>query len=151
MKFANDGFFPHFFTKISKKYAVPYWGLTLPFVLSVIILLFVRDFTILGAMLNFGLLFMVSLVLLFAYNLPKKHPKIFAHSRYKFTPTILRITSLSAAILNIIFMLFLIFIMFKSKNQWAVWLFVIAIIGGLVLYYIKKKMGLVRKPEILTD
>jgi LPXTG-motif cell wall-anchored protein len=41
--------------------------------------------------------------------------------------------------------------MFKSKNQWAVWLFVIAIIGGLVLYYIKKKMGLVRKPEILTD
>ena len=48
-------------------------------------------------------------------------------------------------------MLFLIFIMFKSKNQWAVWLFVIAIIGGLVLYYIKKKMGLVRKPEILTD
>jgi hypothetical protein len=102
-------------------------------------------------MLNFGLLFMVSLVLLFAYNLPKKHPEIFAHSRYKFTPTILRITSLSAAILNIIFMLFLIFIMFKSKNQWAVWLFVIAIIGGLVLYYIKKKMGLVRKPEILTD
>jgi uncharacterized membrane protein len=48
-------------------------------------------------------------------------------------------------------MLLLIFIMFKSKNQWAVWLFVIAIIGGLVLYYIKKKMGLLRQPEILTD
>jgi APA family basic amino acid/polyamine antiporter len=151
MKFAKDGFFPHFFTKISKKYGTPYWGLTLPFVLSVMILLFVRDFTVLGAMLNFGLLFMVSLVLLFVYNLPKKHPEIFVNSRYKFTPTILRITSLSAAILNIIFMLLLIFIMFKSKNQWAVWLFVIAIIGGLVLYYIKKKMGLVRKPEILTD
>jgi O-antigen/teichoic acid export membrane protein len=90
-------------------------------------------------------------VLLFAYNLPEKHPEIFASSRYKFTPTVLRITSLSAAILNIIFMLFLIFIMFKSKNQWAVWFFVIAIIVGLILYYIKKKMGLVRKPEILTD
>lgn len=61
------------------------------------------------------------------------------------------LTSLSAAILDIIFMLLLIFIMFKSKNQWAVWLFVIAIMGGLVLNYIKKKMGLVRKPEILTD
>jgi amino acid transporter len=117
----------------------------------VIILLFVRDFTVLGAMLNFGLLFMVSLVLLFAYNLPKKHPEIFVSSRYKFTPTVLRITSLSAAILNIIFMLLLIFIMFKSNNQWAVWLFVIAIIVGIVLYYIRKRMGVIRKPEILTD
>jgi small neutral amino acid transporter SnatA (MarC family) len=117
----------------------------------VIILVFVRDFTVLGAMLNFGLLFMVSLVLLFAYNLPKKHPEVFVNSKYQFTPAILRVTSVSAAILNIIFMLLLIFIMFKSKNQWAVWLFAMAIVGGLVLFYIRKKMGVVRKPEILTD
>ncbi len=151
MKFAEDGFFPPLLKTVNKKYGTPHWGLTLPFVLCVIILLFVRDFTVLGAMMNFGLLFMVSLVLLFAYNLPKKHPEIFVSSRYRFTPTLLRITALSAAILNIIFMLLLIFIIFKSKNQWAFWLFVIAILGGLVLYYIKKKMGLIRKVELLTD
>lgn len=38
-------------------------------------------------------------------------------------------TAFSAALLNTIFMLLLIFIMFKSKNQWVVRLFVIAIIG----------------------
>jgi len=148
MKFAEDGFFPHFFTHISKKYGTPHWGLTLPYVLCVIILLFVTDFTVLGAMLNFGLLFMVSMVLLFAYNLPKKHPEIFANSRYKFSPTLLRVTALSAAILNILFMLLLIFIMFKSNNQWAVWLFAIAIVIGLVLYYVRKGRGLVKKPQL---
>jgi uncharacterized membrane protein len=61
------------------------------------------------------------------------------------------VTAFSAALLNIISMLLLIFIMFERKNQWAIWLFVIAIIGGLVLYYIREKMGLVRKLEILTD
>ena len=150
MKFAEDGFFPAIMKRINKRFGTPVWGLTLPFVLSVLTILLVKDLAVLAAMLNFGLLYMVSLVLLFAYNLPKKHPEIFANSGYKFTPTVLRFTALSAAILNIFFMLLLCYmILFQSKQQWAVGLFAIAIIAGLILYFVRKKMGLVKKPELL--
>jgi APA family basic amino acid/polyamine antiporter len=149
MKFAEDGFFPPVFKRINKRFGTPVWGLTLPFVLSVLTVLLVTDLAVLAAMLNFGLLFMVSLVLFFAYNLPKDHPEVFANSRYKFPPAVLKITALSAAILNIFFMLLLCYIiLFQSKQQWAVGLFVIAIIAGIILYYVRKKMGLVAKPEI---
>lgn len=149
MKFAEDGFFPPLLKRINKRLGTPVWGLTLPFVLSILAILLIKDLAVLGAMLNFGLLFMVSLVLLFACQLPAKHPEIFAQSRYKFSPTILKITSISAAVLNILFMLLLCYmILFQSKQQWAVVLFVIAIIAGLVLYYVKKRMGQVKKPEL---
>jgi APA family basic amino acid/polyamine antiporter len=149
MKFAEDGFFPPILKRINRRYGTPVWGLTLPFVLTTLTIIFIKDTAVLAAMLNFGLLFLVSLVLLFAYNLPKKHPEIFAQSRYKFTPVVLRVTALSAAILNIFFMLLLCYmILFQSKQQWAVGLFVIAIVAGIILYFVRKKMGLVKKPEL---
>ena len=149
MKYAEDGFFPPLLKSINKRLGTPIWGLTLPFVLSVLAVLLIKDLAVLGAMLNFGLLYMALLVLLFAYQLPDKHPEVFARSRYKFTPLVLKITSMSAAILNIIFMLLLCYmILFQSKQQWAVGLFFIAIVAGVILYYVKKKMGRVEKPEL---
>ena len=149
MKFAEDGFFPRFFTHVNKKYGTPHWGLTLPFVLSVVTILFVHNITVLGAMMNFGLLFMVSLVLLCAFKLPKTDPGLLAGSRYTFSPTLIRVTALSATILNIFFMILIVYIIFQQKMPWAFWLFVIAITAGLLLYFIRKRIGLVQKPASL--
>jgi len=148
MVYAQDGFFPKVMANISKKYGTPHWGLTLPYVLSVIMLLFVRDITIFGAMLNFGLLYMVTLVLLTAFRLPKTHPELFALSKYKFSPAVLGATALTACILNILFMLLLVVIIFMRNMTWAFWLFVIAIAAGIALYYIRKKQGAVREVEL---
>jgi len=148
MVYAKDGFFPKIMTNISKKYGTPHWGLTLPFVLSVIMLLFVRDITIFGAMLNFGLLYMVTLVLLTAIKLPKDYPVLFSRSKFKFSPTALKTTAILACVLNIAFMLLLILIIFMRNMSWAFWLFAIAIGLGIGLYYFRKKQGAVKPVDI---
>lgn len=148
MVYAQDRFFPGFLGRINKKFGTPVWGLTLPYVLSVIMLLFVRDITIFGAMMNFGLLYMVTLVLLTAYKLPKAHPELFAQSKLKFKPALLSATAISACVLNIVFMLLLVLIIFMKNMAWAFWLFVIAIAVGVTLYFIRKRQGALKKVDL---
>jgi len=148
MVYAQDGFFPSFLQRINKRFDTPVWGLTLPYVLCVIMLLFVRDITIFGAMLNFGLLYMVTLVLLTAYKLPRAHPELFSQSKFKIKPSIVSATAISACVLNIIFMLFLVLIIFMRNMAWAFWLFAIAIVVGVVMYYVRKKQGALRQVDL---
>jgi membrane protein implicated in regulation of membrane protease activity len=76
-------------------------------------------------------------VLLASARLPRKHPDIYTKSNYKFSPRVLSITSISAAAINIIFMLLLAF-----ELRWAFLLFVAAGIAGVVVYYTRvKQMG----------
>ena len=106
--FARDGFFPGVFGRINRQFGTPHWGLTLPCLMTtalLLIMLFTNvniSLEILGAMLNLGLLFMITLVLFAAWRLPRKHPEIYAESAYKFSPRLIAITSLSAAAINII-------------------------------------------------
>jgi APA family basic amino acid/polyamine antiporter len=145
LAFARDGFFPGVFSHINKRFGTPHWGLTLPWAMTVITLLVILIFNperamlmkVLGSMLNFGLLFIVTLVLLASARLPKNHPDIYAKSNYKFSPRLLAITSISAAAINIVFMLLLAF-----ELRWAFLLFVAAGIAGVVVYYTRtKQMG----------
>jgi basic amino acid/polyamine antiporter, APA family len=144
LAFAYDGYFPKFFTKISKKYGTPHWGLTLAFVLTIIMLMLNYFFSIplivMGQILNFGLLFMITLVLFAAMRLPKTQPEMYAQAKIKFSPALLFITSLLAIIINIIFMAVLAYGMMTSDNaKWAFPLFLIAIAIGIVVYYAKRK------------
>jgi APA family basic amino acid/polyamine antiporter len=139
MAYAKDGFFPKFMANINKRWGTPHWGLTLPWALSVIILLLAGEtIGIYGAMLNFGMLWMVTLVLIAAARLHKTHPKEFQQSQYKFKPGLVSFAAITAAVLNVLFMLLLIIFMLMQKVTWPIILFVIAIIVGLVLYYVQK-------------
>jgi APA family basic amino acid/polyamine antiporter len=142
LAFARDGFFPEVFAHINKRFGTPHWGLTLPWVMTVITLLCILIFNppremlmkILGSMLNFGLLFIVTLVLLASARLPRKHPDIYAKSNYRFSPRVLSITSISAAAINIVFMLLLAF-----ELRWAFLIFVAAGIAGVIVYYTRTR------------
>lgn len=139
LSFAKDGFFPNFFGSINRRFGTPHWGLTLPYIMTVITLLFNPPLEMLGAMLNFGLLFMITLVLLAAFKLPRDHPEIYEKARFKFSPRILAITSLTAVGINVIFMLLLVYALL-----WTFLIFVAAGIAGVVLYYVRKRqIGLV--------
>ena len=139
MAYAQDGFFPKFLADINKRWGTPHWGLTLPWVLTVIMLLFAGEsISIYGAMLNFGMLWMVTLVLIAAARLHKTHPEEFAKSSFKFKPGLVSFAAITAAVLNVIFMLLLIVFMLMQKVTWPIILFVLAIIVGLGLYYIQK-------------
>jgi len=138
MAFARDGLFPSPFKSINRRFGTPHWGLTLAYGLSVITLIINPPLIVLGQMINFGLLFMITLVLFAAFRLPRKHPEIYARASFKPGPRILAATSLVAICINIIFMLVLAYGLITSeKSKWTVPLFVIAAIVGLALYFIR--------------
>jgi basic amino acid/polyamine antiporter, APA family len=144
MVFAIDGYFPKIFSRISKKFGTPHWGITLTYVMTIITLIINPPLIVLGQMLNFGLLFMITLVLFSAYKFPRKYPELYEKSRYKFSPRTIRITSLSAICINIVFMLVLAYGMITSDNaRWTFPLFVIAAIAGLIVYFVRKRQGVV--------
>jgi APA family basic amino acid/polyamine antiporter len=144
MVFAIDGFFPKIFSRINKRFGTPHWGITLAYVMTIITLIINPPLIVLGQMLNFGLLFMITLVLFSAYKFPRKYPELYEKSRYKFNPRTIRITSLSAICINIVFMLVLAYGMITSDNaRWTFPLFVIAAIAGLIVYFVRKRQGVV--------
>jgi len=149
MSYAKDGFFPRFMADINKRWGTPHWGLTLPWALSVIILLLAGEtIGIYGAMLNFGMLWMVTLVLIAAARLHKTHPKEFGQSQFKFKPGLVSFAAITAAVMNVIFMLLLVVFLLMQKVTWPIILFMLAIIVGLGLYYIQKARKKV-KPAML--
>jgi len=145
LAFAQDGFFPHFFSNISRRFGTPHWGLTLVYGMTVITLLIKLITTypsliVLGQILNFGLLFMITLVLFAAFRLPKTHPELYEKAKFKFSPRVLTITSLSAISINIIFMIVLAYgLMTSEEAKWAFPLFVIAAITGLIVFFVRKR------------
>lgn len=136
---AEDRFFPRFFSSINQKFGTPHWGLTLAYVLSVISLAVNPSLQTLAAMLNFGLLFMVTLVLLAAFRLPKTHPEIYENAKFKFGRKTLAITSLLAVAINIIFIAILAVAVLD-----AFLIFAGFVIFGLVLYLVRRRqLGIV--------
>jgi len=150
MVYAQDGFFPKFLADINKRWGTPHWGLTLPWALTVITLLLAGEsLAIYGAMLNFGMLWMVTLVLITVSRLHKTHPNEVKLSQYKFKPGLVSFTAIFAAVLNVIFMLLLIVFLLMQKVYWPIILFVLAIIVGLALYYIQKARGKIKPATLL--
>ena len=150
MAYAQDGFFPKFLADINKRWGTPHWGLTVPWALTVITLLLAGEsLAIYGAMLNFGMLWMVTLVLIAASRLHKTHPNEVKLSQYKFKAGWVSFTAITAAVLNVIFMLLLIVFMLMQKVYWPIILFVLAIAVGLGLYYIQKARGKIKPATLL--
>ena len=142
--FAQDGFFPKLFQNINVRFGTPHWGITLAYGMTIITLLVNPPLIVLGQMLNFGLLFMITLVLFAAFKLPTKHPELYEKATLKFSPRILKLTSMSAITINIIFMLILAYGLITSESaKWTFPLFVIAAIIGLIVYFIRKRQGIV--------
>ena len=131
---AEDGIFPQFFSSVNRRFGTPHWGLTLAFGLSVVTILINPPLQTLAAMLNFGLLFMLSLVLLTAFRLPKTHPEIYAQSKFKFGPKTLAITSLSGIIINVFFIIVL-----AVALPLAFAIFVGAGLAGVALYFARRR------------
>ena len=136
---AEDGFFPRIFSNVNQRFGTPHWGLTLVWGLSVITLvatLFTDklDLRTLAAMLNFGLLFMVTLVLLAAFRLPKTHPEIYESAKFRFGRKTLAVTSLLAVVINVLFMIIL-----AVALPLAFLIFASALVVGIILYLATKR------------
>ena len=131
---------------MNERFGTPHWGLTLAYILTMGMLIlnyvFKIPLIVMGQIMNFGMLFMITLVLMATMRLPKKHPEIYAQADKKYKPAVIFTTALLAIIINIIFMLVLAYGMLTSDNaKWAFPLFIIAIGIGLTVYYTRRKKG----------
>jgi APA family basic amino acid/polyamine antiporter len=144
MASSQDRLFPGFFASVNKKFGTPHWGLTLAYFLSLVAILAIPSLETLAAMLNFGLLLMITLVLLAAWRIPKTHPEIYANSRIKLSRRAITITSLLAASMNIIFMLIL-----ATAVIQAFLIFVAFMVVGITVYFVRKKQ-LGRAPSLVS-
>lgn len=134
LTFARDGYFPSFFGAINRRFGTPHHGLTLMYLMAVVTLCVNPPLMVLGAMLNFGLLFMITLVLCAGLTLTKKHPEVYERSRLQFSRKVLAATSLAAATMNIVFMVLL-----ATALRWTFLVFVGAAIAGLILFYVTRR------------
>ncbi len=133
---SEDGLFPQFFSRISRRFGTPHWGLTLAYVLSIISLVANPSLQTLAAMLNFGLIFIVTLVLLAAFRVPKTHPEIFQKARYKFNKITISIASLTAVAINMVLGVIL---AVAVPNAFLI--FMGFVIFGVAFYFVRKRMG----------
>jgi len=131
---AEDGFFPGFFSHINRRFGTPHWGLTLVYGMSIITLIINPPLETLAAMLNFGLLFMITLVLLAAFRLPKTHPEIYEQGKFRFGRKTLAITSMVAVVINVLFIIIL-----AVALPTAILIFGCSCVAGIILYFLTKK------------
>ena len=115
----------------------------LPYAMAMITLLFRPPLDLLAAMLNFGLLFMITLVLISAMRLKKNHPYILENSAFKFSPRVITITALIAAIINVVFMVIL-----AIAIPVSFFIFAGACCFG-VVYYFARKQNAVTVPSFV--
>jgi len=139
LAFSIDGYIPRFFSQVNERFGTPHVGLTLVFVMTVIALSFSPDLMTLGQMVNFGLLFLVTLVLLGSVWMLRKHPETYAHSSLKVKPGFMKVTALCAVAINVVFMLIL-----AIALKWTFLLFAGAIAFGFLVFYMKQR-GLLRR------
>ena len=134
LAFSLDGYMPKTFSNVSERFGTPHNGLALIFLMTVITLAFDPPLMTMGAVLNFGLLFIVSLVLCGAVRLLRRRPDIYSRGTVKLRPRLLVGCSLAAVGINLVYMLVL-----TIALKWTFMIFVGAIAGGLGLFYIRKR------------
>ncbi len=138
LAFSFDGYFPRVFSRVNTRFGTPHNGLALIYLMTIATLLVNPPLMTLGSVLNFGLLFMVTLVLAAAMRLVRRHPELYERSAWRIRPRLLFGASAVAVGINVVFMLVL-----AIALKWTFLIFVGAIGIGLALFY-SRKLGLWR-------
>lgn len=133
LAFSLDGHFPRLFSHVNQRFGTPHYGLALVFAMSVVTLLLNPPLMTLGAVLNFGLLFMVTLVLAASVRLLRRSPGTFQQAQVHVNPRLVRASSICAIAINVVYMAVL-----AVALKWTFLIFVAAILAGLALFYARK-------------
>ncbi len=138
LAFSFDGYFPRVFSRVNQRFGTPHNGLALVYLMTIVTLLVNPPLMTLGAVLNFGLLFMVTLVLCGAVRLLRRHPAAYIKAGVHVRPRLLTVSSFAAVAINLVYMLVL-----AIALKWTFLIFVGAILVGLAIFY-SRKYGLLR-------
>lgn len=134
LAFSLDGYLPKAFSRVNERFGTPHYGLTLIFVMTAVTLAFNPPLMTMGAVLNFGLLFIVSLVLCGAIRLVRRLPATYLRGTVKVSPRLLVGCSMVAVAINLVYMLVL-----AIALKWTFLIFVGAGCVGLGLFYTRRR------------
>ncbi len=134
LAFSFDGYFPKVFSQVSERFGTPHNGLVLIYLMTIATLLVDPPLMTMGAVLNFGLLFMVTLVLCAAVHLSRRHPETYQRAAIHVKPSLLVFCCRAAVAINLVYMLVL-----AVALKWTFLIFVGAILVGLALFYSRKR------------
>ncbi len=133
LAFSLDGYFPKIFSHVNQRFGTPHYGLALVFGMAVVTLIVNPPLMTLGAVLNFGLLFMVTLVLGASVRLLRRRPETYKQAVVRVNPRLLLVCSMGAIAINVVYMIVL-----AIALKWTFLIFVAAIAIGLSLFYLRK-------------
>jgi APA family basic amino acid/polyamine antiporter len=133
LAFSLDGYFPGLFSRVNQRFGTPHYGLALVLAMTVVTLLVNPPLITLGAVLNFGLLFMVTLVLGASVRMLRRRPETYRQASLRVNPRLLAVCSVCAMTINVVYMAVL-----AVALQWTFLIFVGAIVIGLALFYLRK-------------
>jgi amino acid transporter len=103
LAFSFDGYFPRVFSRVNRRFGTPHNGLLLVYLMTVCTLLVNPPLMTLGSVLNFGLLFMVTLVLFAAVRLLRRHPATYVRASVQVKPRRLVVCSSIAIAINCVY------------------------------------------------
>ncbi len=143
---SEDGILPSFLSRVNERFGTPHWGLTISYLICAISLVSIPSLMFFGSMLNFGLIFSISVVCLAAIVAIDRFPKIYEKSGLKVSPGTIKIVSYVIVTMNTLIFLFFSIVLKK------VTLLFIAIILCSYVYALTKKQALTSiKAKRITD
>jgi APA family basic amino acid/polyamine antiporter len=106
---AAEGLLPGFLGKVNKRFGTPHWGLTISYLVCVVALVSIPSLMFFGSMLNLGIVFCITVVVMAGMVFPKRFPDLFAKSSIRIASGTLKAICWVIVFLNsLIFVFFMI-------------------------------------------
>ena len=106
MVVAGEGLLPAFLGKVNERFGTPHWGLTIAYLISSLSLIFIPSLMFFGSMLNLGLVFAITAVVISGMVLPRRYPALFSKATIKISPGWMKIVCIAVIAFNSLIFLF---------------------------------------------
>jgi basic amino acid/polyamine antiporter, APA family len=115
MVVSAEGILPSWLGRVNSRFGTPHWGLTIPFLISVISLITIPSLMFFGSMLNLGLILAITVVAMSGLVFSDRFPELYAKSLIKVSPRFLKAVCWLVILFNSLIFLFFIFAVGKAS------------------------------------
>ncbi len=118
---SQEGLLPMFFGRVNQRFGTPHWGLTLSYLVCVASLIIIPSLKIIpslmffGSMLNLGLIWCITVVVLSGVVFPGRYPHLFERSILRISPALLKAICITIVILNTLIFAFFLYAIGKAS------------------------------------
>lgn len=138
---SQEGLLPAFLGRVNRRFGTPHWGLTLSYLVCVAALIIVPSLMFFGAMLNLGLIWCITVVVLSGMVFPGRFPHLFERSTVRISPVLLKTICVTIVILNTVIFGFFLFAIGKASFVFLG----IVLASGLYAFSRRRALGAIKQ------